>query len=248
MKTFSLSIPTPCSEKWENFTPTEHGGFCSSCTKEVVDFTKMTDEQVIDFIKKRPSHLCGRLKQDQLRQYHQFDFSKVRPGYMFLKAGVLSLLLLLTSKPSPAGNSVVDPPKTAQESKLSTQLQLEQIAGGYVVRGVVISEEDGLPMPGVNVTIKGSLTGTVTDAEGRFELPGRLKEGSVIIFAFIGYESREYVVNQSTVEVLEIVLKMDVSMRGEVVITGMLGEVSATEVYQEDSKLKSFWSKFKSWF
>ena len=46
---FKLSIQNPCAEKFEDFRPTPAGGFCQSCQKEVIDFTKMTDQELIDY-------------------------------------------------------------------------------------------------------------------------------------------------------------------------------------------------------
>jgi hypothetical protein len=45
----TLSIPNPCSEKWESFSMTSNGAFCSTCSKKVVDFTKMGDSETLVF-------------------------------------------------------------------------------------------------------------------------------------------------------------------------------------------------------
>ena len=49
----NLDITTPCSENFNQFTPTPKGGFCNSCTKEVVDFTKMNANQIATFFNKK---------------------------------------------------------------------------------------------------------------------------------------------------------------------------------------------------
>jgi len=52
-----LHIPTPCHEDWNTMTPVEKGKFCGSCNKEVVDFSLMTDAEVLNFFKKQQAIL-----------------------------------------------------------------------------------------------------------------------------------------------------------------------------------------------
>lgn len=62
-----ISIPQPCHEDWQKMTPTSKGAFCKACAKEVVDFTKMTDEQVQNYLLSRTTEkLCGRFQPQQL--------------------------------------------------------------------------------------------------------------------------------------------------------------------------------------
>src|SRR5262245_59371582 len=66
-KGIQLSIPEQCHESWENMTPSEKGRFCGSCQKQVIDFTSMSDAQLIAFFKKPSTgSVCGRLFADQL--------------------------------------------------------------------------------------------------------------------------------------------------------------------------------------
>lgn len=86
-----------------------------------------------------------------------------------------------------------------------------------VVTGTVLDSEDGRGLPGVNVTIKGTNIGTVTDEEGRYQIPmDSLNDG--LLFSFIGFESREAVPG-STLN-LDVTLSPDVSQLSEVVVVG----------------------------
>jgi len=38
-KRFTISIPEPCTENWNEMTPTERGKFCAHCQKDVIDFS-----------------------------------------------------------------------------------------------------------------------------------------------------------------------------------------------------------------
>jgi TonB-linked SusC/RagA family outer membrane protein len=76
------------------------------------------------------------------------------------------------------------------------------------ISGVVTDESDGQPLPGVSVVIKGSTMGVVTDALGRYTLsaPGN----AVVVFSFLGMETREEAVRGRTV--------IDVTMRSTSVV------------------------------
>ena len=66
------------------------------------------------------------------------------------------------------------------------------------ITGKVTSTEDGTPLPGVNVLIKGTSIGTVTDAEGFYSLDIANSTQS-IVFSFIGLRSEEVVVGERSV-------------------------------------------------
>ncbi len=67
MKTFAISIPKPCHEDWNKMTPDAKGAFCGSCQKSVYDFSKKTDEEIIEvFEKEEKGKICGRFAPAQL--------------------------------------------------------------------------------------------------------------------------------------------------------------------------------------
>jgi TonB-linked SusC/RagA family outer membrane protein len=85
-----------------------------------------------------------------------------------------------------------------------------------VVNGVV-RDEGGQPLPGVNITIKGTTKGTVTDASGAFSVEVPSPE-TVLIFSFVGYASLEITVGTQTS--IDVVLVPDVTSLGEIVVVG----------------------------
>ena len=84
------------------------------------------------------------------------------------------------------------------------------------VTGKVTAEEDGSPLPGVNVVLKGSTTGTVTDAEGSYKL-SLPQEGGTLVFSFIGLKTQEILVGDRSV--VDLQMGMDIQQLGEVVVT-----------------------------
>jgi hypothetical protein len=239
-KNLNLFVPQPCAEKWENFTPTSNGGFCSSCYKTVVDFTKMGDDEIIDFLTGKQDHTCGRFRPEQLKIYRRTTPVKINPGLMLLKAGLISLLLVLISKQTSAQTIA---PKTQTETveELKRPPEKKVVPGTErILKGLVLSQEDGLPLQGANIVLKGSSIGTMADAEGRFEFPQKVKQGEVLVFSYIGFDTQEFTVPEKTDSPLEIRLSGDYVIMGEL----MAGQVYAAE----QSGFRRLWTKVKNKF
>jgi TonB-linked SusC/RagA family outer membrane protein len=79
-----------------------------------------------------------------------------------------------------------------------------------------VSDEKGSALPGVTVKLKNGIIGTVTDANGKFELT--VPEDGVLVVSSIGYVTREVVVSKT--EALNIVLTEDPKNLEELVVTG----------------------------
>src|SRR6218665_3349456 len=92
-------------------------------------------------------------------------------------------------------------------------LSLVAMAQDREVSGTVAGS-DGAPLPGVNVTVKGTTVGTVTDAEGKYKL--KVAEGSTLIFSAIGMKSFETPAGARAV--IDVALEEDVKQLDEVVV------------------------------
>lgn len=64
-----FTIPEPCHENWNAMTPDEQGRFCSLCSKSVTDFTQMSNDEIIIYLKvNKEEKVCGRFRTDQLKK------------------------------------------------------------------------------------------------------------------------------------------------------------------------------------
>jgi hypothetical protein len=109
-----------------------------------------------------------------------------------------------------------------------------------MIKGTVINEHKE-PLPGVNIILKGKSVGTATDAVGHFEFPQELKAGDVLVFSFIGYEAKEYVVTADASSGVKIVLVLDEMI--------LMGEVSIERPYTaKPTGIAKWWQKVKSVF
>lgn len=86
-----------------------------------------------------------------------------------------------------------------------------------LISGTITSAEDGSPLPGVNVIIKGTTIGTASDAQGRYVLSA--DKGDVIVFSFIGLATAESKVGNKNM--MDVAMAMDVTQLSEVVVTAL---------------------------
>ncbi|WP_278560839.1 TonB-dependent receptor [Phocaeicola plebeius] len=84
------------------------------------------------------------------------------------------------------------------------------------VTGNVTSEEDGLPVVGASVLVKGTTVGTVTDIDGNFTLTNVPSSAGTLVISFIGMQSQEVKIKPN----VKVVLKSDAEVLDEVVVTG----------------------------
>ncbi|MEH0152929.1 TonB-dependent receptor [Limibacter armeniacum] len=85
-----------------------------------------------------------------------------------------------------------------------------------ILKGQVISTDDNSPLPGVNVKVKGTQTGTLTDFEGQYSL--NVTNESILVFSYIGFKTQE--VKVGTASVMDIGLELDVTALDEIVVVG----------------------------
>ena len=62
----NLNIPNPCTEKYDNMSPTSLGRLCKICNTEVVDFTNWEAKDIFKYIQKSNKNVCGKLKLSQI--------------------------------------------------------------------------------------------------------------------------------------------------------------------------------------
>ena len=106
------------------------------------------------------------------------------------------------------------------------------------VSGTIISEEDGLPLPGVSVIVKGTTIGTITDWDGAYKLSVP-EETEFLQFSFVGMQTQDIAIGENTV--IDLTMVTDAVGIDEVVVTALgikraeknLG-YSATQVNSED--------------
>ncbi len=93
---------------------------------------------------------------------------------------------------------------------------MEAFAQNSTVTGTVRGKDDGLPLPGVSVRIKGTQAGIQTNSTGQYSIS--VPAGSTLVFTFVGYSPQEVLVGSNSV--LNVSLQPSNSQLSEVVVTG----------------------------
>lgn len=84
-KAVQIHIPQPCHENWHNMTPNEQGRFCGSCQKTVIDFSAMSDKELLEYIANVSGYTaCGRFSNDQLNRTIKTTENKRRFSWAYV--------------------------------------------------------------------------------------------------------------------------------------------------------------------
>src|SRR5882724_12291071 len=141
-----IQIPTPCHENWQNMTPNDKGKHCMSCQKTVIDFTNMSDRQILAHITNASSSVCGRFNGDQLNKDLVVPENRKRLSWAYLWNLTIASFLAVGK-----ANAQSDPPLVGD-----TIVNTSGIYGNVSVlrlkslKGVVVDAFTKLPVPGAN--------------------------------------------------------------------------------------------------
>lgn len=121
-KRFIITILEPCTENWNEMTPTARGKFCAHCQKDVIDFSNKTDSEITNFVKNNKGNFCGRFVDTQLDKEFSYIESEKKSTLKYAAALALGLLT--------AENAVSQDEKTKIEmqpinSIKNTQIKIE---------------------------------------------------------------------------------------------------------------------------
>ncbi len=220
----NVTIPSPCSQSWATMQPTSAGRFCGNCQKTVVDFSAMSDAGIRRQLQRSTGKVCGRFTAHQVnrplalaRPSYSLSFPKTLLGVSLLLGGTIpesrakTIGLPINQQTIQASSQHVVRTYHPAETNLSDSLR--------VVRGRVISGDDGELLPGVNIVIKGTNFGTNSNEKGEFVLgiPNELDTiSTVLVFRFIGFQTNEVALGQFKNNAT-LTLNLSVDILGEIV-------------------------------
>lgn len=167
-----LEIENPCTENWHNMMPDEKGRFCLSCAKQVVDFSKMTNQELIRFFKQnRTTEVCGQLSAQQLNQ--ELIEAPRRRGLLpyFLRVTLPAMLLInrAEAQQSRLSNDTSVVRRVSETADLKPLRLLAADSAPVVIRGKVVDHE-GKPVAFASIKVVDTEQYSLTDSTGNFQI------------------------------------------------------------------------------
>jgi len=216
---YTIIIPEPCHEKWHLMNPMEKGRFCSSCKKEVLDFTYSSTYQLAKILDNN-ENLCGRFRASQLNK--PFNSNKNQTmAKTSLVFGIRSFLALCTPLAAQEKSEKIEMVTIATTGKPLIIKDLRQPSTIETVKGTVV-DSDNLPLPGANILLQETTIGTQTDFDGNFQLEipkDAFKSNKKLSVTYIGFETKEICLNKLEPEIrLELKLPMQEMVMGGLVV------------------------------
>lgn len=186
---YRISLPNPCDQSWENMLPADKGRHCMQCSKTVVDFSMMTDTEILSFLQQyKNKTVCGRFLNTQLDKTYR------RAPQPFLPTVYRRLLLGLglTASLHLSANAQQGPGKKLGKIAMSPRAKASK---PMRISGMVRTSNGIGIKPQVQVSGDSFLKSITVDEHGYFsiELPAtQLRERLVVEFSAEGYETQTY--------------------------------------------------------
>ncbi len=153
---YIIKINNPCQENWDEMTQNDKGKHCAVCAKTVVDFSKLSDNQVIKLIENSKGKVCGHFNKTQLNRALTQTNEQTNPFLYQILAGALLLSSCDTTPKETPNIEVVstqnNDKKPTQTEKSATKIPCEktqedslkqiEATGEYITTGEYIIEDN----------------------------------------------------------------------------------------------------------
>ncbi|TCD10512.1 hypothetical protein EZ449_09195 [Pedobacter frigidisoli] len=237
---YILNIENHCQKaQWATRSKTENGKFCTQCATNVVDFAKLTDAEVIQFIENNQGRICGKLTAPQMnrlmavqQQNSSFQFNKILAGLLLLGIAESSFAannnnLIKPEIVTSPNEKIISPFVPGNNKPIDTDTLKKSISGKLVNHSNEIVAKD-------TIVVKGTEISTVTDTLGQFmlEIPANFMADTIILVTKgYGWEGDlETRIFKKDLPITDLIIKKE----GEIV-----GEIS----YKVKRKWWQFWKK-----
>jgi len=195
MRTKKLGIPEPCHQSWQQMTAVEGGRHCESCCKTVVDFTKMTNDEVINYLS-ISRKVCGRIHEHQMSSINlQLAARQSQNNGGWAKWVMAAAFFVSTAYNRANAQTVTQPTEqtinpTRQDAGFPLgKIAMPDTAAYQTLTGVVVGDDDNLPLPGVSIACDKGKANTWTDIDGKFKIRVPIS-AKVLTITFVGYEQK----------------------------------------------------------
>ena len=217
MENIQINIPKPCRENWQNMTAQQGGRFCENCQKKVIDFSALSDREIVRHFQNQTAPVCGRLSQYQLNRVLLPQPPKPRFGWLaaFLPLSLWGATAAAQSVNAPAFSQIEKPIVKKDIPQKSEKVRKSSTC---TVSGIIKNTFDDMPLQRGVVRTKDRKMIILTDDKGFFkiEIP---KRKATLQFGAIGYVWQNRTFKHGNHPNIEIVLEQDtLTLLGEVCV------------------------------
>ncbi|WP_426671822.1 carboxypeptidase-like regulatory domain-containing protein [Mucilaginibacter sp. McL0603] len=224
----NITIPQACHQSWQQMNEVKEGRHCEHCCKTVVDFTIMTNNEIINHLSTK-NNVCGRFDQAQLNNVNHWLYVKNLSATNWWKR-IVVVMGLFGSLPLFKANGETKPVivSTTDTTKSNNKPKVDKFMLGKVVmpeslkyrtiKGRVTGSDDGLPIAGAVIKLKGTNIGTQTDVLGDFMINVPNSTDALTV-SYVGYVLQQIRLTNTQLQQYRIVMKVAPTTMGEVVIT-----------------------------
>ncbi len=221
---FFIEIPNPCHQDWEQMTPDNHGRFCGSCQKSVIDFTEWSDARLYQFLARNNRPVCGRFLATQINR--QIQLPPQPHSQLYRIAIAFGLTLLFTQIGEVKAQTRAPIVASALIDSMSAKDSLSTSDSFGIIHGIVTDGKMREPL--INCSIRLSQggvlkVGTITDYDGKYRLIHIVPGDYELTISYIGMQRqtiKSVIVTAGGTTELNVVLRQT---NAGVVLGGSMG-------------------------
>ncbi|MFB0496891.1 hypothetical protein ABID99_003128 [Mucilaginibacter sp. OAE612] len=181
-----ISIPKPCHEQWSQMVPANSGRYCYHCCKTVIDFTVMSNDEIIKLLAAK-DNVCGRFGQMQLIEINAGIGANKKRSLSWI--GILTAAIISLTQLEKAEAKTRHSIEQGEFQRKSNLLIPVPTGVQILVKGLVTEKGTNVPIPGATVRCKNGESAS-TDVDGEFKFL-ELSETDTLVVGFIGFKTQE---------------------------------------------------------
>lgn len=223
-----LKINNACSESWDKMEPNERGNYCKICEKTVLDFTRLSQKEILEKLNEANGEICARLTSSQFNT-PIFDYRYQNQNsipYSKIAAGLVLASSLIATQPSQANNfrfenqivQTINQESSSLADNSAPKPQNTEPSDTTIFEGIVKSEDDELPIENARITFisLNKLITVYSDEYGKFimKIPSELIDTDNVVRVsyeevestktenkmYLGFKTDDYILNKSDIK------------------------------------------------
>ena len=146
---YIIKLDSPCNEDWDKMNHTKGGKFCTHCQEKVMDFSDLSDSEIVRILERNKGKICGRFNEEQIGR--KIVGMKTNTHSLFAKITAAFMFFFL-SKDVTAGNELnKNITITNTDNKSDRKFNLSE---NNIISGFAYSDSTKKPIPNALVMVK----------------------------------------------------------------------------------------------